>query len=109
LIKIESEPEEENKYNFKLKFTFGSNEYFHNEMLSIRIIMSSQGDELRRIEASPIQWKEGKNITVKMVQRKQQNKKTGETRMIKKILPNDTIFRIFQSKRPRGTTQEQVK
>ena len=70
--------------------------------------MSSTGEEIRRIEASPIQWKQGKNFTVRLVQRKQQNKKTGETRFVKKIVPNDSFFRVFQSRRPKGTSKEQV-
>jgi nucleosome assembly protein 1-like 1 len=35
-------------------------------------------------EGTVINWGEGKNVTVKLVQKKQKNKKTGQTRTVSK-------------------------
>lgn len=106
---IEHIPEEQEKYNFTLKFNFKNNEFFTDETLSVRFVMLNQGEEIVRIEASPIHWKEGKNYTKRAVQFKQQNKKTGETRVVTKVMQISSFFDLFKSMRPKGPSEEQDK
>lgn len=105
---IEYIPEEQEKYNFSLKFNFKQNEFFTDEALSVRFVMLNQGEEIVRIEATPVHWKDGKNYTKRAVQFKQQNKKTGETRVVTKVMQISSFFDLFKSMRPKGTSEEQV-
>lgn len=61
---------------FQVTFTFAPNDYFTNTVLTKTIVVDTE--EQRPVESTgtPIQWKEGKNVTVKTVQKKQKNKKT---------------------------------
>ena len=54
-----------------------------------------------KAEATEIQWKEGKNITRKTVEKKQKNKKTGKTRTITKEVDSESFFNFFKSVTPK--------
>ena len=47
-------------------------------------------------ESDKIEWLEGKNVTVKMVSKKQKNKKTGQTRTVQKEEPTHSFFNFFK-------------
>ena len=58
---------------FKLLFKFGANDYFTDDVLVKEYGVDSmlRGEpSLLNIEASPINWKAGKNVTVKRVKKK---------------------------------------
>jgi len=95
LQKIEHH-EEDNSNNYSLKFYFGPNEYFENEVLTVRFVMLSE-NEVDKIEGTDIKWKEGKDITKKTVSKKQKNKKTGKTRTVTKTVDADSFFNLFKS------------
>lgn len=42
-----------------------------------------------------IHWKDGKNVTVTQMKKKQKNAKTGTTRMVTKSVQNDSFFNFF--------------
>ena len=42
-----------------------------------------------------IDWKKGKNVTVKVVKKKQKHKGRGTTRMVTKTVHNDSFFNFF--------------
>jgi nucleosome assembly protein 1-like 1 len=95
LTMIEHIPEEEGE-DFTFKFYFAPNEYFENDVLTIKFVMTNE-HEVKKTEASEIKWKEGKDITKKTVTKKQKNKKTGKTRTITKTADADSFFTFFRS------------
>jgi len=44
-----------------------------------------------------INWKEGKNITKKTIQKKQKNKKSGASRTVNKTVDAESFFNFFRS------------
>lgn len=49
-----------------------------------------------------IDWKNGKNVTVKTIKKKQKHKGRGTVRTISKQVANDSFFNFFSP--PEGTT-----
>lgn len=97
LIKIEYKISEDPQHplNYSLHFTFTPNEYFENEVLSVNLHIK-EPRECTKIEGTEIKWKEGKNLTRKTVQKKQRNKKTGQTRTVTKEEDCDSFFNLFK-------------
>jgi len=87
--------------DFVIKFTFAPNDYFENESLSVKFFMAGDNEPLKT-EGTEIQWKEGKNITKKTVEKKQKNKKTGKTRTITKEVDSESFFNFFKSVTPKA-------
>merc|ERR1712018_793626 len=87
---------------FKLHFYFEPNEYFTNGELTKKYEMkcepseddpfSFDGPEIYRCKGCPINWKQGKNLTVKTVKKKQKHKSKGNVRTITKQVKNDSFF-----------------
>ena len=44
-----------------------------------------------------INWNEGKDLTKKEVKKKQKNKKTGQNRVVSKIVDADSFFNLFRT------------
>lgn len=63
----------ESENNLKITFTFSENEWFTNTTLTKEFELNA--DEIKRSFGDDINWKEGKNITVKTVKKKGKNKK----------------------------------
>jgi len=90
---------------FKLHFYFGPNEYFTNSELTKEYEMkcappegdpfSFDGPEIYRCKGCPIAWKQGKNLTVKTVKKKQKHKSKGNVRTVTKQVKNDSFFNFF--------------
>jgi len=104
---LEYEPATENKFSFSISFCFEDNEFIFDEKLSVKCVMDNDGHQMIRIEATPPRWKEDKNFTKKVVQVRQQNKKTGEIRTIQKIGANHSFFNIFSSLHLKSTSLDQ--
>jgi nucleosome assembly protein 1-like 1 len=59
---------------------FYENPYFTNESIEMTILyMNSDPDDPDVIRCTFIDWKEGKDLTVKRIKKKQKNKKSGRT------------------------------
>ncbi|CAD8065365.1 unnamed protein product [Paramecium primaurelia] len=87
----------ENGKDFTLKFEFEDNENFDACILTKAYVFEDSDDEFpSKQKGSQIKWKEGKNITKKIVKRKQKNKKTGQTREIEKEEKAPTFFHFFE-------------
>ena len=90
---------------FSLEFCFGANDYFSNTVLKKTYEMkcepskedpfSFEGPEIFKCTGDKIQWKEGKNLTVKTVKKKQKHKSKGSVRTITKQVKNDSFFNFF--------------
>ncbi|KAI9152518.1 histone chaperone [Blastocladiella emersonii ATCC 22665] len=99
---------------FSLEFVFGENDFFANESLTKTYFLSepeadTDSDEeyvFERTEATPINWKDGKDLTVKVEVRKQRHKDTNKTRVVKRTVPADSFFNFFKSQKVPGPEDE---
>ncbi|XP_072408175.1 nucleosome assembly protein 1-like 1 isoform X1 [Chiloscyllium punctatum] len=98
-----SDPEQ--PMSFTLEFKFEPNEYFTNEIVTKTYKMRSQpdesdpfsfdGPEIMGCTGCQIDWKKGKNITMKTIKKKQKHKGRGTVRTVTKTVPNDSFFNFF--------------
>lgn len=56
---------------------------------------SFEGPEIYKCTGCQINWKPGKNITVKTIKKKQKHKARGAVRTVSKQVPNDSFFNFF--------------
>lgn len=54
-----------------------------------------EGPEIYKSVGTPIDWKKGKNITVKTIKKNQKHKARGAVRTITKTVQNDSFFNFF--------------
>jgi nucleosome assembly protein 1-like 1 len=90
---------------FTLEFHFSPNDYFTNAVLTKTYEMkcvpeeddpfSFEGPEIVRCSGCKIDWKKGKNVTVRTVKKKQKHKGHGGVRMVSKTIPADSFFNFF--------------
>lgn len=89
--KTDVDEKDGNKKIMTLSFDFADNEFFENKNLWVKL--HSDNDEAVRSEASEIKWKS--NPTVEKTQKKQKNKRSGQTRIINKEVQKRSFFEIF--------------
>ena len=90
--------------SFVLEFHFEPNEYFTNEVLTKTYRMRSEsndsdpfsfdGPEIMGCTGCQIDWKKGKNVTLKTI-KKQKHKGHGTVHTVTKIVSNDSFFNFF--------------
>eukprot|EP00824_Muranothrix_gubernata_P026411 TRINITY_DN925_c0_g1_i2.p1 TRINITY_DN925_c0_g1~~TRINITY_DN925_c0_g1_i2.p1 ORF type:complete len:454 (-),score=143.83 TRINITY_DN925_c0_g1_i2:47-1387(-) len=81
---------------FCLEFYFDENPFFTNNVIKKTYHMSSEDDDvLERAEGTKIDWKPGKNLTVKLLKKKQRGKGSKHTRTVTKEEPCDSFFNFF--------------
>merc|ERR1719309_817800 len=91
--------------SFELEFLFNENEYFTNSILSKFYIMRStpdeedpfsfEGPEIIKCTGCKIDWKKGKNVTVKTIKKTQKHQSRGTKRVITKTVQKDSFFNFF--------------
>jgi len=74
---------------------FSDNEFFANKELKVAIMGKS--GEPEKSTADKIEWKDGKDPTVKTVSKKQKSKKTGKTRTVEKKERQRSFFELFSN------------
>jgi len=90
---------------FTLEFSFTENEHFTNKTLTKYYEMkctpdkeepfSFEGPEIFKCKGCTVDWKKGKNVTVKTIKKKQKHKSRGAVRTITKTVQNDSFFNFF--------------
>jgi len=90
---------------FELEFHFAENDYFTDKVLTKKYLLQSEpeqddpfsyeGPEIKSTTGCAINWKEGKNLTVKTVKKKQKHKNKGTVRTVTKEVPADSFFNFF--------------
>ncbi|KAJ7373552.1 Nucleosome assembly protein 1-like 1 [Desmophyllum pertusum] len=93
---------------FVLEFHFSPNPFFTNSVLTKSYKMkcepdeddpfSFEGPEIISTSGCHIEWKKGKNVTQKVVKKKQKKKGSGgrgQTRFVSKTIKNDSFFNFF--------------
>ena len=88
------------KPGFRLVFEFADNDFFKNKTITKTYIYREEvtysGEYIYdHAEGDKIDWKEGKDLTKKIEQKKQRNKNTKQTRIIKKTVPTESFFNFF--------------
>ncbi|PHJ26141.1 nucleosome assembly protein [Cystoisospora suis] len=85
--------------SFRLVFEFSPNEYFKTPRLvkeyHLTISSSRHGAELTSTKSTEIEWNEGKDVTKKIVTRRQRNKKTKQVRTIQEVVDSESFFNFF--------------
>ncbi|XP_043488691.1 nucleosome assembly protein 1-like 1-B isoform X1 [Polistes fuscatus] len=94
-----------NPMGFILEFYFEPNEYFTNSVLTKEYIIrcvpekndpfSFEGPEIYKSKGCTIDWKKGKNVTVKTIKKNQKHKSRGSMRTVTKTVQNDSFFNFF--------------
>ena len=88
------------KPGFKLIFEFAPNDFFTNKTISKTYFYREEngygGDFIYdHAEGEKIEWKAGKDLTVRIESKKQRNKNTKQTRVVKKTVPTESFFNFF--------------
>jgi nucleosome assembly protein 1-like 1 len=84
---------------YELLFVFNKNPFFDNDVLRKRYVVEEddEGDQnLIKAEGTEIQWQAGKNLTQKMVTKKQRHKSGKGTRTVTRAEPCDSFFNFFK-------------
>uniref|UniRef100_A0A8C1GPG7 Nucleosome assembly protein 1-like 4 n=1 Tax=Cyprinus carpio TaxID=7962 RepID=A0A8C1GPG7_CYPCA len=91
--------------SFTLEFYFEPNSYFSNTVLTKVYKMKSEpdaedpfsfeGPEIIDCEGCKIDWHKGKDVTVRIVKKKQKHKGRGTVRTVTKEVPQESFFNFF--------------
>lgn len=97
------------KPGFRLIFEFAENEFFTNKAITKTYFYQNEsgygGDFIYdHAEGDKIDWKAGKDLTVRIESKKQRNKNTKQTRVVKKTVPTESFFNFFSP--PKAPTDE---
>jgi nucleosome assembly protein 1-like 1 len=105
LIDLKVKFSESNPMGFTLEFVFEPNEFFTNTVLTKEYELkctpdetdpfSFEGPEIIKCKGCTIDWKKGKNVTVKTIKKKQKHKSHGAVRTVTKTVQNDSFFNFF--------------
>jgi len=90
---------------FVLEFIFEPNDYFSNPVLTkeyfIRFNLDTEnplgyeGPDIIKCAGCTIDWKPGKNVTVRQVKKVQKHKNRGTKRTVTQTVKNDSFFNFF--------------
>lgn len=104
---------EGDKRGFTIEFEFTPNEYFTNTILTKSYELRTgldeteplayEGPEIVKSKGCDIQWNKGKNVTMKMVKKRQKHKNRGTIRVVTKEVQTDSFFNFFTP--PTGTME----
>ncbi|KAL5614187.1 hypothetical protein BROUX41_000026 [Berkeleyomyces rouxiae] len=88
------------KPGFRLIFEFAENDFFSNKTITKTYYYQAEsgygGDFIYDYaEGDKIEWKAEKDLTVRVESKKQRNKNTNQTRIVKKTVPTDSFFNFF--------------
>ncbi|KAI9049487.1 hypothetical protein LZ554_006518 [Drepanopeziza brunnea f. sp. 'monogermtubi'] len=97
------------KPGFRLIFEFAENEFFSNKLITKTYFYQNEsgygGDFIYdHAEGDKIEWKAGKDLTVRIESKKQRNKNTKQTRVVKKTVPTESFFNFFSP--PKAPTDD---
>ncbi|PLB33519.1 histone chaperone NAP1 [Aspergillus candidus] len=90
---------------FRLIFEFAENDYFTNKTISKTYYYKDEngygGDFIYdHAEGTKIDWKADKDLTVRVESKKQRNKNTKQTRVVKITVPAESFFNFFSPPQP---------
>ncbi|CAF0759568.1 unnamed protein product [Didymodactylos carnosus] len=90
---------------FTIEFEFTANDYFSNTILTKNYELrtgpdekdplSYEGPEIIKSKGCTINWKKDKNVTIKMVKKRQKHKNRGTVRVVTKEVQAESFFNFF--------------
>jgi len=90
---------------FVLEFHFAENDYFTDKVLTKSYEMKCkpeaddpfkfEGPEIVKCKGCPIDWKKDKNVTQKVIKKRQKHKTKNTIRTVTKTVPRDSFFNFF--------------
>ncbi|KAH7033329.1 nucleosome assembly protein 1-like 1 [Microdochium trichocladiopsis] len=100
------------KPGFRLIFEFAENEFFTNKTITKTYFYQTEngygGDFIYdHAEGDKIDWKDGRDLTVRIESKKQRNKNTKQTRIVKKTVPTESFFNFFSPPKPPKPEEEE--
>jgi len=100
------------KPGFRLIFEFADNEFFTNKIITKTYFYQTEngygGDFIYdHAEGDKIEWKENRDLTVRVESKKQRNKNTKQTRIVKKTVPTESFFNFFSPPKPPKPEEEE--
>jgi len=98
---------------FRLIFEFAENEFFTNKTITKTYYYKDEngygGDFIYdHAEGSKIDWKADKDLTLRLESKKQRNKNTKQTRIVKISVPTESFFNFFSPPQPPADDDESV-
>ncbi|KAL6235430.1 hypothetical protein BDW75DRAFT_209430 [Aspergillus navahoensis] len=98
---------------FRLIFEFSENEFFTNKTISKTYFYKEEngygGDFIYdHAEGTKIDWKADKDLTVRVESKKQRNKNTKQTRVVKITVPTESFFNFFAPPQPPSDDDDTV-
>ncbi|KAL4949600.1 NAP-domain-containing protein [Aspergillus filifer] len=98
---------------FRLIFEFSENEFFSNKTISKTYFYKEEngygGDFIYdHAEGTKIDWKTEKDLTVRVESKKQRNKNTKQTRVVKITVPTESFFNFFAPPQPPADDDDTV-
>ncbi|KAL2866334.1 histone chaperone NAP1 [Aspergillus lucknowensis] len=98
---------------FRLIFEFAENEFFTNKTISKTYFYKEEngygGDFIYdHAEGTKIDWKDEKDLTVRVESKKQRNKNTKQTRVVKITVPTESFFNFFAPPQPPADDDDTV-
>ncbi|MCJ1260210.1 hypothetical protein MMC22_000069 [Lobaria immixta] len=101
------------KPGFRLIFEFGENEFFSNKTITKTYYYQEEsgygGDFIYdHADGDKIDWKAGKDLTVRIESKKQRNKNTKQTRVVKKTVPTESFFNFFDPPKAPGADEDEA-
>ncbi|RDW61924.1 histone chaperone NAP1 [Aspergillus mulundensis] len=98
---------------FRLIFEFSENEFFTNKTISKTYFYKEEngygGDFIYdHAEGTKIDWKDEKDLTVRVESKKQRNKNTKQTRVVKITVPTESFFNFFAPPQPPSDDDDTV-
>ncbi|KAK8199443.1 putative nucleosome assembly protein Nap1 [Phyllosticta capitalensis] len=101
------------KPGFRLIFEFSENEFFTNKTITKTYYYQEEngyeGDFIYdHAEGDKIDWLPGKDLTVRVESKKQRNKNTKQTRVVKKTVPTESFFNFFSPPKAPSDEDDEV-
>ena len=92
------------KQGFQLAFVFAENPYFSDRLLTKTYLMDPEDEDecLERAAGCQINWKEGMNVTVKLVQKEGGGMTGNSEEVLKEVQENRPRHQRLRLRRPRG-------
>ncbi|XP_029844081.1 nucleosome assembly protein 1-like 1-B isoform X1 [Ixodes scapularis] len=117
LIDIKVRNLEPNSMGFVLEFHFEPNDFFNNTVLTKSYEVKCEVDDAEPLafegpdivgcKGCVIEWKKGKNVTVKTMKKKQKHKSRGTVRFVTKTMQRDSFFNFFSPPEQQGDTLDE--
>ena len=103
-------------YGYTLEFHFNDNEFLNSKVLTKTYELKTEydqkdpfayeGPDLYKCKGCTIDWKKGKNVTVRLVKKKQKHKGHGTIRVLTKEVKQDSFFNYFDTPTPPSDTSK---